>query len=126
MKTRNKHQMHYGRAVMLAAALLLPASLVRAQSAGQWETPARIYDKVCVYCHETTVAPPLLGRNLEPDYVRLVVLSGLRAMPAFRPTDFSEDELIALGRFVQTQPARRSSQPQRTPTSADRVPGNQP
>lgn len=112
--------MHYGTA-MLAIALALTASIARGQSAGQWEAPARIYDKVCAYCHETAVAPALLGRNLEPGYVRLVVSRGLGAMPAFRPTDFSDGELDALGRFVQAQPPRPNGQPR--PAPANGAPG---
>ena len=102
--------MHFPTA-LLAVALALPTPLVHAQAAGQWESPAKIYDKVCAWCHETAVAPVLLGRELSPDYVRLAVSRGLGAMPAFRPTDFSDGELDALGRFVQTQPPRRPAQP---------------
>ena len=89
-------------ALILGALVCLPAA---GQSAGQWRSAENIYGKVCARCHETHVAPRLLGRDLQPEYVRYVVLHGLRAMPAFRPTDFSEDELAALGRLVQQHSA---------------------
>lgn len=104
---------------LLAMAAALPGLPAHAQSAGQWGSPGKIYDKVCAYCHETTVAPRLLGRDLSPDYVRLVVSSGLRAMPAFRPTDLSDAELDALAAFVQKEPPRVA-------TKAAAQPGERP
>jgi mono/diheme cytochrome c family protein len=89
-------------ALALSFALAAPAA---AQSAGQWRSAEQIYGKVCARCHETHVAPRLLGRKLPAAYVRQIVLHGMRAMPAFRPTDFSEEELAALGRLVEQQPA---------------------
>ncbi|MDQ7747287.1 c-type cytochrome [Hydrogenophaga pseudoflava] len=90
------------RVLALSFALCGPAA---AQSAGQWRSAEAIYGKVCARCHETHVAPRLLGRKLPAAYVRQTVLTGMRAMPAFRPTDFSEEELAALGRLVEQQPA---------------------
>ena len=96
----------YG-AALLALTLALPLRPAQAYSAGQWESAEKIYEKVCSYCHDTLVAPPLFGRNLPADFIRLMVLQGSGPMPAFRPTDFSEEELKALGALLQMpRPAR--------------------
>jgi len=86
-------------AVVASLALFGPA-IAFAQAAGQWKDGVQIYERVCSYCHESPVAPQILGRNIPELYVMNVVRGGLRAMPAFRPTDFSEAELAALARFI--------------------------
>lgn len=103
----------------VALALLLTMSSAWGQSAGQWSSPEKIYGKVCAYCHETAVAPRLFGRNLSAEYVRHVVLNGQRAMPAFRPTDFSGEELKALAQFVQARSAPWGMPPGKEPASSN-------
>jgi mono/diheme cytochrome c family protein len=73
----------------------------RAQSAGQWTAPREIYDKICQYCHETGVGPKLGGRKLLPSYVAAVARSGRNGMPTFRPSEISDVELLALGKWIQ-------------------------
>lgn len=107
MKPRNSSFKCHG-AVILMIAASLPA-LAQAYSAGQWGSGERIYAKVCSLCHDTPVAPPLFGRNLSGAYIREVVLGGRGPMPAFRPTDFSDQELESLSLFLQTQREERRS-----------------
>jgi len=73
-----------------------------AESAGQWQSGKQIYEQVCSHCHETLVAPKILGRKMAQDYVAFVVQRGLRAMPAFRPTDFNDQDMAKLTSFIQS------------------------
>lgn len=83
------------------ATLALPVTgTAQSAAAGQWKSSEQIYGSTCAYCHETHVAPRLFGRRLAPEYVKHVVQSGQRAMPAFRPTDFTAAELDALARMI--------------------------
>lgn len=101
MKPRNSRFKCHGAAILVVAASL-PA-LAQAYSAGQWGSGEKIYAKVCSLCHDTSVAPSLFGRNLSGAYIREVVLGGRGPMPAFRPTDFNDQELESLSLFLQTQ-----------------------
>lgn len=84
---------------MMAAAVAVlsiwshPAS---AQVAGQWKDPNHVYAKICSNCHDIGVGPVIKGRNLDPDYYFQVVRHGMRAMPAFRPTDVDDAMLHRL------------------------------
>jgi mono/diheme cytochrome c family protein len=121
MKLRGlrRHPMGLTGLSTLVGLLAAAAPLAQAQSAGHWGTGENIYVKVCSRCHETHVAPRILGRNLPPAYVREVVMHGLRAMPAFRPTDFNEAELQSLTQLVQTYPAPWPGEPgKRLPATA--------
>ena len=71
-----------------------------AQSAGQWTGPGELYGKVCHYCHDTQVGVPLFGRQLEPAYIKETVRQGKTAMPAFKPSEFTDAELDALIDFI--------------------------
>lgn len=82
-----------------------------AESAGQWQSGKQIYEQVCSHCHETLVAPKILGRKMAQDYVAFVVQRGLRAMPAFRPTDFNAQDMAKLTAFIQSsQPFKREGE----------------
>ena len=99
----------------VAAAKILPVAIAAissiypcftwAQSAGQWRDANHIFAKTCAHCHDTGVGPELRGRNLPAQYITLVVQNGLRAMPAFRPTDFSAAEVEALAKMISQSPA---------------------
>ena len=80
--------------LLAAAALAAAAPSAFADSSGKWKSSQETYDKVCAYCHEANVGPVLTGRKLPPEYVRAIVRSGNRAMPAFRPTEI-DDEILA-------------------------------
>jgi 4-cresol dehydrogenase (hydroxylating) cytochrome subunit len=89
--------------LLIAAAFTTLCSISAwAESAGQWQSGEQIYVQVCSHCHETLVAPKILGRNMKQDYVAFVVQHGLRAMPAFRPTDFNDRDMAKLTSFVQS------------------------
>lgn len=99
-------------AAIVVAVLSLPSPPAQAYSAGQWRSAEEIYGKVCGYCHDFPIAPSLFGRDLPSAYIRAIVLQGRGPMPAFRPTDFSEEELAALGAFLQKErPARADHAP---------------
>lgn len=66
----------------------------------EWKDGAEIYEKVCALCHETTTGPVLLGRTLDPLYIRLIVRNGSRAMPAFRAAEIDDESLEKLAEYV--------------------------
>ncbi|MFZ1747827.1 MAG: cytochrome c [Nitrospirales bacterium] len=66
----------------------------------EWKDGAEIYEKVCALCHETTTGPVLLGRTLDPLYIRLIVRNGSRAMPAFRAAEIDDESLKKLAEYV--------------------------
>jgi mono/diheme cytochrome c family protein len=100
-----------------AYATLLPfltASLpVLAQRAPDGQA---IFDRHCVHCHGASGEAPgalqlartrgadkaLLAErdDLAAEYIALVVRHGLKAMPAFVPSDLTADELEALTRYL--------------------------
>jgi mono/diheme cytochrome c family protein len=91
---------HKKRAVLMnpsklagAICLLFCNSVAMAQSADDWESGEQIFDKICQYCHTQGVGPVLTGRNLPPVYFTTITRNGLNAMPAFRPTELSTDDL---------------------------------
>lgn len=65
-----------------------------------WKDSAEIYAKICAYCHEAQVAPPIRNRSLPPEYIRAVVRNGNRAMPAFRASVIDDESLAKLADFV--------------------------
>lgn len=67
--------------------------------------PEKIYATTCGYCHGRNVGPVILGRNLDPATIKLIVRGGHNAMPAFRPTEISPAELDAVANWVARQPA---------------------
>jgi len=75
---------------------------VRAQAAGQWQSPTHVYAKICANCHEIGVGPRLKGRRLEADFIQQTVRHGLKAMPAFRVTDVEDSMLVRLADFLST------------------------
>lgn len=91
--------------------LLLASSWAIAQRPGTQAAPTthpavklsdapKTYQDRCVFCHETNVGPSLRGRGLDPGYVKLVLRNGSRAMPQFRATEVSEQELAQLTAYL--------------------------
>ncbi len=76
-----------------------------AQVAGQWRDAQHVYSKICANCHEIGVGPVIKGRNLDPDYYQSVVRHGMRAMPAFRPTDVDDAMLRQVAEMLSKSPA---------------------
>lgn len=82
-------------ALVLAASLAATAT-AQAQTAGQWKDDQHVWQKICSHCHETGIGPIIKGRGLTPAYYVKVVRNGLRAMPAFRPSDIDDATLEKL------------------------------
>lgn len=82
-----------------------PQALTPRQAEGQ-----RLYAATCIYCHNPRAyGTEALGRRLGPDkavldgredlpddYIRGVIKQGLGNMPAYTPTDLSDDEISAI------------------------------
>jgi mono/diheme cytochrome c family protein len=95
--------------VVLVSALIVMASHTGAMGADQkevlqagfaWHDGSEVYTKICALCHETSVGPALLGRELDPLYIRLIVRNGSRAMPAFRASEIDDHSLEKLADYV--------------------------
>lgn len=78
---------------------------VSAQAAGQWRDTQQMFELTCAYCHTTGIGPELRGRGLSSDLIVTLVRHGTRAMPTFRPTEFSDQELAALSQWLSLSPA---------------------
>ena len=91
-------------------------STPQAMAAGQWDDPKQMYDATCGGCHGAGVGPPLLGQALPEAYIRYVGRNGLRAMPPFRVTDYTDAELATLATWINAQPAA-PAKPAATPAA---------
>jgi len=65
-----------------------------------WKDEAEVYKKVCALCHETNTGPVLLGQNLDPAYIQMIVRLGNEAMPAFRASEIDDDLLEKLAEYI--------------------------
>jgi mono/diheme cytochrome c family protein len=72
-----------------------------------WKDGAEVYEKVCAFCHETNIGPTFRGRGLDPIYVRIMVRSGNRAMPAFREAEIDAQSLQKLAEYVSKLEAKK-------------------
>jgi mono/diheme cytochrome c family protein len=92
-------------AVLTVAAMLMAVPRAAlAQSAGQWQNPDHLYGKVCAHCHDTGVAPTIVGRDFKPDHYVTTVRHGSKAMPAFRITEIDDAALLALAEQLAAVP----------------------
>jgi len=91
----------------IMAALLLPAR----QAAADAAAPAAIWASACTYCHDRGVAPPLFGRNLDAALIAAAVRNGLGSMPAFHPSEISDQALAQLAAWVARQAPAASPAP---------------
>ncbi|SDH70511.1 cytochrome c [Nitrosomonas sp. Nm132] len=71
-----------------------------------WKDGAEIYAKICAYCHEAQVGPPIRNRELPTEYIRTVVRNGSRAMPAFRSSEIDDESLVKLADFISKKEAK--------------------
>jgi mono/diheme cytochrome c family protein len=89
---------------MLAGALVgSVASIATAkplEPSPEWKDGAQVYAKVCGYCHDTGVAPALLGRQLPPPLVTAFARNGIRAMPAFRAAEIDDAALAKVAEYI--------------------------
>jgi mono/diheme cytochrome c family protein len=93
---------------------------VTGHSAGAAElTGQEVFERHCVHCHGASneaVGTLQLARtrgqdkallterrDLPPEYIRIVVRHGLRAMPAFVPSDLTDTQLQALTDYLTRQ-----------------------
>jgi len=72
-----------------------------------WKDGAEVYAKICAFCHDTAVGPPLRGRGLDPAYIQWIVRHGNRAMPAFRASEIDDDPLEKVAAFVSKANANK-------------------
>ena len=77
----------------------------RAYSAGQWKNSGQIYRSLCIYCHQTGIAPTILGRHYSPQALKILVRSGINTMPTFRVTEINNKELEDLATWVEQSAA---------------------
>lgn len=87
---------------LVFAVFLLTAAMTWAQTEQGGE---RIYRKICSLCHETGVGPSLLGRHLPQAAIQHIVRHGINGMPAFRSSEISDEEVAALGSFIERSSA---------------------
>ncbi|SDW92471.1 c-type cytochrome [Nitrosomonas communis] len=71
-----------------------------------WKDGAEIYAKICAYCHEVQVGPPIRNRELPISYIRTIVRNGNRAMPAFRSSEIDDESLTKLADFISKTEAQ--------------------
>ncbi len=83
------------------ALLAVAAFLQTGQAAEKERSGELVYQTICRYCHETGVGPQLRLRQLPAVYTTHVVRHGFRAMPAFRPTEISDQELERVAAFIE-------------------------
>ncbi len=88
----------------------------QALAAGQWDDPKQMYDGTCAGCHNAGVGPPILGKALPEAYIRYVGRNGLRAMPPFRVTDYTDAELASLATWINAQPSAQPTAPATPPS----------
>jgi len=73
--------------------------------------PEQVYRSTCAFCHGhyvapgVTVAPVLLGRQLDPAVIQTFVRNNSGRMPVFRPSEINDAELAGLARWIQTSEA---------------------
>lgn len=89
-------KIHFGLA-SLAVALFLQTG----QAAEKEKSGEAVYQAVCQYCHETGVGPEIRSRQLPTAFTSIVVRNGLGAMPAFRPSEISDQELERIATFIE-------------------------
>ena len=92
-------------ASVVGFALIVPSVLWGAQKLGEYQAPRApevVYAQTCGYCHGRNVGPIILGRHLPADYIKMTARNGRNAMPAFRPTEVTNDELDGLATWIST------------------------
>jgi mono/diheme cytochrome c family protein len=90
-------------ASLLAVGVVAGSAWSAPQQAEQgfaWKDGAEVYKKVCALCHDTGVAPVVLGRGHDPLFIQLIVRNGSRAMPAFRASEIDDHSLEQLAEYV--------------------------
>lgn len=102
-------------ALLAAAASLALFAAARPASAAEL-TGQEVFDRHCVHCHgpsNEAVGTLQLARtrgqdkallternDLPPEYIRMIVRQGLKAMPPFVPSDLNDAQLKALTEYL--------------------------
>lgn len=89
----------------VSGAMLLAACGMQAQANTGPRSPEKIYQTTCGYCHGRNVGPIIKGRELPPESVTYMVRNGIGGMPAFRPTEITNEELDALAVWISESKA---------------------
>ena len=74
-------------------------------SAGQWKSGQQIYQTLCIHCHGTGIGPVILGRHYSSLALMILVRNGINTMPTFRVTEFNDQELDSLAKWVEQSAA---------------------
>ncbi|MEL1251294.1 c-type cytochrome [Aurantiacibacter gilvus] len=94
---------------LVAGSRLVAASSVEASAQATYEIeprePEYLYARTCGYCHGHNIAPIIRGRSLPPAVIESIVRSGMGAMPAFKPTEITDNELDALAEWLSQSEA---------------------
>lgn len=86
-------------------AALSGEALAQASYEKQPRAPEFIYARMCGYCHGHNVGPIIRGKGHDPEAIAYFVRNGNNAMPAFRPTEITDAELAALGKWLSASKA---------------------
>ncbi len=93
----------------LAAAALVAGNAAPATAQATYEIeprePEYLYERTCGYCHGHNIAPIIRGRQLPAAVTAAIVRSGMGAMPAFKPTEITDQELQALTAWLEASEA---------------------
>lgn len=111
MRTEIKHRVTMASKGLRLGALLcvLMSFSATASAADEQELIKRgeaRYNKLCALCHEVGTGTYIKGRQLHPEYIAGIVRHGLLAMPAFPHTHLSDEELLAVGKYIQQSSGR--------------------
>lgn len=89
----------------ISGGLVLSACGMQAQASSGPRPPEKIYQTTCGYCHGKNIGPIIKGRELPPEAVKMMVRNGIGGMPAFRPTEITNEELDALATWISQSKA---------------------
>jgi (+)-pinoresinol hydroxylase len=101
---------------MKSMRILAPLLIAVSATAVAEPDGTKVYQKWCAPSHAGTHAlmAKYAGRksgvltewtDLTPDYVRLMVRTGISVMPHFRKTEISDAELAALAKYLAPRPS---------------------
>lgn len=75
------------------------------------ETPQHLWQSTCGYCHGGPMnAPELRGMQLPEEAIIYYVRNGAPGMPPFHDSAISDQDLVALARWIAKQPAPEKPQ----------------
>jgi len=95
----------FARRLTVLAFLPLMAGIANDAVAAAERSPGQLYGLICAHCHETRIGPDLKGRALPAAMVEHFVRYGNRAMPAWHPSEISDQELLRLADWIHDMPA---------------------